>query len=95
MQLLKIKRTLTLFGEFTIEVPDGVGHDALESALLDEANLFDLCERKGRVSVYDMHPESLTPNEYTITEAKEKCRNHIELADAEIAIEEDEIQVPD
>ena len=94
MALLKITRKLTLTGTCTIEVPDGLDHDAIEDALQDEANLFDMLERKGKLSVYDMNPLKHCANEYEIKETSEKHeRNHIELADAEIAIEEDEIQL--
>lgn len=94
MALLKITRKLTLTGHCTIEVPDGIDHEAIEDALQDEANLFDMLECKGKLSVYDMHPLKSMANEYDIEVTTEKHeRNHIELEDAEIAIEEDEIQI--
>ncbi len=96
MQLIKIKRTLTIVGECTIEVPDGVELDAIESALEDEANLFELLESRGGLSTFDMDrdPNDHSADSYEAQVVAEKCKNHVELTDVIDALNEDEFEIP-
>lgn len=94
MPIIKITRTLTLTGVVTIEVPEGVGTDAIESAVSDEANLFELLEAKGGFSVYDMDkkPNDFTADSFEAEFVTEKNDRHLSLEQVIEAIREDEIE---